>query len=377
MNKIKIIADINIPYLKGVLEPYADIEYYPGNLITNSKVKDADALIVRTRTKCNSDLLDGSEVRFICSATIGFDHIDTDYCEKHNIKWTNAPGCNSSSVQQYMASALVRLSRNHNFSLANKTMGVVGVGYVGKKVVSLAEYFGINVLLNDPPRMRNEGPCGFVSLDGILRDSDIITFHVPLNMSGEDKTYHMIDEKLLDKVNNGSYIINTSRGEICKTNALKKALKSGKIAGAVIDVWEHEPEIDIELLNMVDIGTPHVAGYSADGKANGTSMSVQALSKFFRLGLDNWMPTGIPVPENNLIDIDNNLKSFEDILAEATYTAYNISEDDNRLRLSPHTFEEQRERYPLRREYNSYWIRLSKKHRDIERILRRMGFKMK
>ena len=375
MSKIKVVADINIPFLQGVLEPYAEVEYYPGNLITNSKVKDADALIVRTRTKCDSGLLKGSKVRFICSATIGFDHIDTDYCKKNNIKWTNAPGCNSSSVQQYIASALVTLSRNHNFSMANKTLGVVGVGYVGKKVVSLAEYFGINVLLNDPPRMRNEGPCGFVSLEGILRDCDIITFHVPLNMSGEDKTYHMINEKLLGKVNNGSFIINTSRGEVCRTDDLKRALRSGKIAGAVIDVWEGEPEINTGLLNLAEIGTPHIAGYSADGKANGTSMSVQSLSTFFNLGIDDWMPANIPVPENTLIDIDNNLKSFEAILAEAAYKTYDILEDDNRLRLSPFTFEEQREKYPLRREYNSYRIRLSKKHRETERILRRMGFK--
>lgn len=376
-NKIKVVADANIPYLKGVLEPYAEVEYYTGNMITSSRIKNADALITRTRTKCNAELLDGSDVKFICSATIGFDHIDVDYCKKNNITWTNAPGCNSSSVQQYIASILVTLSKMHNFTLANRTMGVVGVGHVGKKVVSLAEYFGINVLLNDPPRMRNEDPCGFVSLDGILRDCDIITFHVPLNMSGEDKTYHMIDEKLLDKVNSGSFIINTSRGEVCKTSALKRALNSGKISGAVIDVWEGEPDIDLELLDMAEIGTPHIAGYSADGKANGTSMSVQSLSRFFNLGLNKWTPPDIPVPGNTVIKIDNTAKSFEETIDEAIYATYNIMEDDKRLRHSPHTFEEQREKYPLRREFNAYSVELTNKHREVERILRRMGFEIR
>ena len=375
MNRIKIIADNKIPYLKGVLEPYADIEYYPGKMITSRIVKDADALFIRTRTKCNRDLLDGSNVKFITSATIGFDHIDTDYCKKQKIIWTNAPGCNSSSVQQYVASALVTLSRKHGFSLRNKTLGVIGVGHVGTKVVSLAEYLGINVLLNDPPRMRNESPCGFVTLEGILRDCDIITFHVPLNMSGEDKTYHMIDDKLLEQTNHDSFVINTSRGAVADTNALKNALKSGKIAGAVIDVWEGEPEIDNELLDLADIATAHIAGYSADGKANGTAMSVQAVSKFFNLGIENWRPDNILLHDNTVISINNKTKSYEDIIAEAVIATYNIMEDDKRMRQSPGTFEKQREDYPLRREFSSFTVKLSNKDKEVERVLRRMGFK--
>jgi erythronate-4-phosphate dehydrogenase len=376
MSKIRIIADEDIPFLKGVLEPYAEIEYYHGNKITGRDIKNADALIVRTRTKCDRDLLHGSGVKFIASATIGFDHIDVDYCEDHNIIWTNAPGCNSSSVQQYIAAALVTLSHKYEFSLKNRTMGIVGVGHVGTKIVKLAEHLGITILMNDPPRMRNEGLCGFVSLDGILRDCDIISFHVPLNMSGEDKTYHMIDEQLMNKLNPGTFIINTSRGEIADTRALKKAIQSGKVAGTVIDVWENEPGIDIDLLNSVDIATPHIAGYSADGKANGTSMSVQSLSKFFNLGLDNWSPSGIPVPDNTLIKPGNKSAPAEENIAGAIISTYNISADDRALRLSPETFEKQRANYPLRREFNSYSVKLEYKDRYTERILRRMGFKV-
>jgi erythronate-4-phosphate dehydrogenase len=376
LDRIKIIADKDIPFLKGVFEPYAEIEYYRGNDITNKVVKNADALIIRTRTKCNRDLLQGSTVKFISSATIGFDHIDTDYCKKNKITWTNAPGCNSSSVQQYMAAALMYISKKHNFSLKERTIGIVGVGHVGTKIVKLAEYFGMTVLLNDPPRVREERLCGFISLEGILRDCDVITFHVPLNITGEDKTYHMIDEKLLEKVNPGTFIINTSRGEVADTESLKKALRSGKVAGAIIDVWESEPDIDVDLLNMVDIGTPHIAGYSADGKANGTSMSVRALSRYFNLGIDNWKPASIPVPEKTVIDIKNRSASGEDIIGETIINTYNISEDVLRLRQSPETFEKQRADYPVRREFNSYSVKLERKNRDTERILRRMGFRV-
>ncbi|UCH15897.1 MAG: 4-phosphoerythronate dehydrogenase PdxB [Bacteroidales bacterium] len=371
---MKIIADKDIPFLKGVLEPYAEIEYYSGSQITNEVVMDADALITRTRTKCNSELLHNSNIKFISSATIGFDHIDTDYCKKNKIEWTNAPGCNSSSVQQYVAAALIHISRKYNFSLGNRTLGVVGVGHVGSKIVKLAEYLGMTVLLNDPPRVRNEGLCGFVSLDGILRDCDIITFHVPLNMSGEDKTYHMINKNLLDKVNPGTFIINTSRGEVADTGDLKNSLSSGKIAGAIIDVWEGEPDIDVDLLDLVDIGTPHIAGYSADGKANGTAMSVRALSKYFNIGIDNWKPVNIPVPDNTEININNSSEPGENIIAEAVINTHNISKDDIRLRQSPGTFEKQRAEYPLRREFDSYTVRLARKDRNVVRILRRMGF---
>jgi erythronate-4-phosphate dehydrogenase len=376
MRRIRIVADEDIPFLKGVLEPYSDIEYYPGNKITGREIANADALIIRTRTKCNRNLLQGSGVRFIASATIGFDHIDTGYCREHNIEWTNAPGCNSSSVQQYIGAALIALSEKYGFSSGSRTIGVVGVGHVGTKVVKLTEHLGMTVLMNDPPRMRKEGLCGFVSLDGIVRDCDIISFHVPLNMTGEDRTYHMIDDQLLGRLNPGTFIINTSRGEVADTGALKRAAKSGKVKGLVIDVWENEPDIDIDLLNSVDIATPHIAGYSADGKASGTAMSVRSLSRFFCLGLDDWKPSGIPVPDNTLITLSDKSAPAQENLARAIISTYNIMEDDRRIRMSPGTFEEQRANYPLRREFDSYSVRPANKNNDTKRILRRMGFKI-
>ena len=250
---MKIIADNKIPYLKGVLEPLANIEYYPGKEINAAKLKNADALIIRTRTKCDKTLLSGSSVKYIATATIGFDHIDTAYCDANNIQWTNAPGCNSGSVMQYMASALIRIAFKHNFSLSDKTIGIVGVGHVGSKVAKLATALGIKVLLNDPPRERIEGSKEFVSLEEIQKNADIISFHVPLNLGGPDKTYRLFNKDFLNGIKNEAVIINTSRGEIVSEKILKEGLKNKRISAAVLDVWENEPEIDEGLLKLVDI----------------------------------------------------------------------------------------------------------------------------
>lgn len=373
---MKAIVDKDIPYIEGVLEPFVDVEYHSGKDITNEIVNGADALIIRTRTKCNENLLKGTKVKFIASATIGYDHIDTEYCDQNGVAWTNAPGCNSSSVQQYMASALLTLAEKQNFYLKQKTLGIVGVGNVGKKVMRLAEYLGMRVVLNDPPRMRNEGPCGFVSLEGILREADIITFHVPLTMEGQDKTYHMVDKEFLNKVNKGTIIINTSRGGIIDTTALKAFTDSGIIAGAVLDVWENEPDIDREMLNMADIATPHIAGYSADGKANGTAMSVQALSKFFGLELHDWYPDDIPEPLQKEITIDGKGKIEQQVFKEAITATYKIMEDDKTFRHDPARFEYLRGNYPLRREFGIYTLKLKNVNNETRTNLMRFGFKI-
>ena len=373
---MKIVADNRIPFLAGALEPFSDIIYLPGRDITKEIIHVADALIIRTRTRCDEHLLQGTSVKFIASATIGFDHIDTAYCKRNDIFWTNAPGCNSSSVQQYIASALITLSHQKGFDLRNKSLGVIGVGNVGSKVVRLAEQLEMNVYLNDPPRQRKEGSCQFISLEGIIRECDIISLHVPLNLDGIDKTSQMIDDSFLGKVSKDTIIINSSRGEVVHTTALKNALKSGLVSAAVLDVWENEPLIDAELLHLADVATPHIAGYSADGKANGTMMSVRALSKFFKLGIDNWIPNDIPEPPERNIRVDCNDKSDDMIVQEVILATYQILEDDRRLRESASTFEQQRGEYPLRREFNAYHVILSETRPEVQRRLKRLRFKV-
>ena len=373
---MKIIIDNKIPYIKGALEPFAEVIYLPGDKTTSELIKDADALITRTRTHCNAELLSGSTVKFIATATIGFDHIDTDFCEQSDISWTNAPGCNSKSVEQYIASALVVLAERKNFALKEKTIGIIGVGNVGAKVARLCEILGMRVLLNDPPRARTEGNKGFVNLDELLRESDIITLHAPLNMEGIDKTFHLVDDQFMSAAKKNPVIINSCRGEVTDTNTLKSALRSGQISGAVIDCWENEPKLDRELLNLADLGTPHIAGYSRDGKANGTSMSVRALSKFFNLGINNWKCSGIEPPKSPDIFIDGTGKSTQQILAEAIISTYDIRKDDQRLRQSVETFEKQRGDYPVRREFPTF--RIFCKINNIKAIhkLNQLGFKL-
>ena len=373
---IKIVADDKIPFLKGALEPYSEVVYLPGKEFSRDILKKADALLIRTRTKCTESLLKGTNVRFIGTATIGFDHIDTQYCEKHKITWTNAPGCNSSSVQQYIAAALLKISSEYSFNLKDKTLGIIGVGNVGSKVEKFARTIGMNVLLNDPPRARTEGKKDFHSLKTVLYESDIVTVHVPLNIVGEDFTYHLFDEKSFKKINKGAWFINSSRGEVTNSYALKKVLGSGKLSGAIIDVWENEPDIDLELLEQAFIATPHIAGYSTDGKANGTAMVVNSLCKYFDIQLKNWYAEDVPQPLSPVITIDAQDKSEEDILREAVIHTYDIDSDDKKLRFSPSYFEKQRGDYPLRREFPSYKIDLSGENKKVQKILEELGFRV-
>jgi len=356
---MKIVCDLHIPFLKGALEQYADVTYMPGSEITHDSILDADALIIRTRTHCDANLLEGTKVRFIATATIGYDHIDTEWCESHGISWTNAPGCNSWSVQQYMGSLLVNLSRHFGFRPKDKTIGIIGVGNVGSKVARLASLLGFRVLLCDPPRARKEGSDGFVTLKEIISNSDIISCHVPLTRDGEDVTYHLFDRSLLSSLRNDQILINTSRGEVVDNSALKEILAERKILAAALDVWENEPVIDSGLLQLLFCGTPHIAGYSLDGKATGTTMCVQALGQFFELPCRNWEVSEIPVPEQPLeFNIDASQKKPQDVLGDAILYTYNVLDDFNVLRADISGFERQRSLYPVRREFPAFSIRL-------------------
>lgn len=373
---MKIIIDNKIPYIKGALEPFAEVIYLPGSKTTPEVVKNADAIITRTRTICNEKLLAGSKVKFIATATIGFDHIDTEYCRKAGIAWTNAPGCNAKSVEQYIASALFSWSLSRRQRLAGKTIGIVGVGNVGKNVVRFCEIVGMRVLLNDPPRERTEGSSNFVSLGTIQDQADIITFHVPLSFTGRDATFHMVDEDFLSGVAKKPVLINSCRGEVFDTKAVTSALRNGKIADAIVDCWENEPLIDVELLDTAFLATPHIAGYSKDGKANGTAMSVQAVSRFFNLGIDNWQPAEVELPPSTEIEIDGAQRSDEALLAEAVLSTYNIETDDETLRNNPANFELLRGDYPVRREFPVYTVHARNANSNVVEKLRNIGFKI-
>ena len=373
-SNMKLIIDDKIPYIRGAFENVAEVIYLPGSKTTPEVVKDADAIVTRTRTICNEKLLAGSSVKFIATATIGFDHIDTDYCQKSGIKWTNAPGCNSKSVEQYIASTLFVLAERKSWALNEKCIGVVGVGNVGSKVARICEMLGMKVLLNDPPRERVEGSEKFVCLQQVMEEADIITLHVPLNIKGEDATFHMGNELFFDSLNKKPILINSCRGEVVETNAVKAALKAEKISGFVCDCWENEPNIDLELLGLTEIATPHIAGYSKDGKATGTTMSVQAISNFFGLGMNNWQPSGVELPTNPTIEIDGEGMTEQEIISKAILHTYDIRNDDDSFRKNVVLFEQLRGDYPTRREFPAFTIQAKNMDEKIQKKLKQMGF---
>ena len=253
---MRIIADTNIPFLKGVLEPYAEVVYLDGRAIDRAAMQDADALIIRTRTKCNEATLQGSRVQFIASATIGMDHIDLPWCKEHGIEVQNAEGCNAGGVADYVFSALYGIASRRAIKLDEAVIGIVGVGNVGLKVEYMARTLGFKVLLNDPPRAAKEGPEGFVELDELLEKSNIVTMHVPL----DETTRNMADDRFFAKMRPGTIFINASRGEVVDESALLHARP--KLAALVLDTWCNEPNVNPNLIDICDIATPHIAGYS-------------------------------------------------------------------------------------------------------------------
>ncbi|NLZ95077.1 MAG: 4-phosphoerythronate dehydrogenase, partial [Bacteroidales bacterium] len=333
---MKILADAHIPYLQGVAEQFGEVTYLPGNQFTKETVKENDVLIVRTVTRFDENILADSNVKLICSATIGFDHIDTHYCEQNNIAWRTAPGCNASSVEQYITTSIVRMAQKHNFELKDKTIGIVGVGNVGEKVAHACQLLGMRVLLNDPPRQESEKSDTFVDLDTIQREADIITFHTPLTKKGQYATFYLADTSFFKELSKRPIIINSSRGAVVSNEALKSALKKGEVSGAIIDTWENEPNIDSELLEMVDIATPHIAGYSADGKWNATKMSLQTINDFFELRKDPIKLLPIVEPENSIIDLSQ--YKNDDQLTKALLYSYDPLEDSTQLKKNPHKF---------------------------------------
>ena len=371
---MKFVIDDKIPYIRGAFEPFGEVIYLPGSKTTPAIVKNATVLVTRTRTICNEHLLKDSQVKFIASATIGYDHIDTEFCARAGIHWTNAPGCNSKSVEQYIVSALFCLAEKHRFELKGKSIGIVGVGNVGSKVAKVCEVLGMEVLLNDPPREREEGPDHFVSLEEIMERAEVITLHVPLNRTGIDKTYHLADKAFFRHLKKHPILINSARGEVVDNQAALMALRHGWISGLVLDCWENEPNINLELLDHSDIATPHIAGYSKDGKANGTRMSVQAVSRFFQLGINDWQPQNVETPFNATVEINASNLADEEIIKQAILATYDIRRDDERLRKNPDQFEKQRGNYPVRREYPTFTVYPQNVERRMIEKLLRLGF---
>ena len=340
---MKVVADIDIPFLQGVFEPYGEVVYKKGDQIAREDVLDADVLIVRTRTRCDENLLDGTSVKMIATATIGMDHIDMDYCASRGIHVENAAGCNAGGVMQYVFSALYGVAARIGIKIEEFTLGIIGVGHVGSKIEAMARYLGLNVLLCDPPRAAAEGPEKFCSLEYLLENSNAVTMHVPLN----ETTRGMADETFFALMRPGAIFINAARGEVIDEQALIAA--APKLAAIIIDTWCNEPNINIDLLDVCAIGTPHIAGYSLQGKQNATMMAVQAVARFFDLKeLKDFVPVDED-PTHTPVLLDLKGKNHGEIAAVFQYN-YPIFTDDFRLRMEPEKFENMRGGYQYRRD---------------------------
>jgi erythronate-4-phosphate dehydrogenase len=380
---MKIVADQKIPYIDLAFGTFGTLLRPESGAIDNTVVCDADALIVRSETKVDEKLLTGSKVSFVGTATIGTDHVDTDFLNKRGISFTSAPGCNSFAVMQYIAAVLFTTAKRNSFELAGKSLGVIGVGNVGSKIVRVAKAMGMNVLENDPPLARSTGDPRFVSLDDLM-GADFISVHVPFTRAGADPTFHLFDEKKISAMKPGSILINSSRGGVVDGNALKKALKVGHLAATVLDVWEHEPNIDLELLSLCAIGTPHIAGYSIDGKVNATRMIYQAFCAHFNFP-QMWDASNIvPPPKNPVITIDENA-SNEVIVSRIVKQCYNIEKDDENLREISSIPAEERGRffkqlrgsYNFRHEFSQFTVVLQTENPSLRDMLKSFGLKIR
>lgn len=330
---MKIIIEKNIPFIKGMLDNVAEVSYMAPDEINAAAMRDADALVTRTRTRCDASLLEGSKCRFIATATIGTDHIDLDYCRSHGITVKNAPGCNAPAVAQYVFAVIAAL-RGLDTGF---TLGVVGAGHVGSIIVDWAKDMGINTLVCDPPRADAEGKEGFTDMEEIARKCDVITFHTPMTRDGKYPTFHLLDRNLVDKMERKPLIINSARGPVTDTQALLYGLHSGKIGCAAIDCWENEPGISPELLDLAAVATPHIAGYSLEGKIRATRMSLDSLTSHF--GLPN-VEMAEKVPEG----------AATGVTLASVASSYNPLDDTEALKSSPESFEKLRNTYNYRDE---------------------------
>ena len=374
---IHIVVNKHTPYVVQAFEKIGKVTALGSREITKDTVQDADVLIVRSETKVDCDLLEGSRVKFVGTVTIGTDHVDKEYLAKNGISFVSAPGSNSNSVSEYVTGALLELAHIKGFSLQDTTIGIIGVGNVGSKVWRKAEALGLRVLLNDPPLERQGSTFPLRSLDELM-EADILTLHVPLTRSGPDATHHLFDEKRIRSMKQGAILLNTSRGPVVESEALTRALRDRHLGGAVLDVWEGEPTINTSLLELVTLGSPHIAGYSLDGKVNALQMNYEAVCRFLSLPIHMDLKTLVPDPMQPEIKIGAMKLPWEYMLRDIVKECYDICLDDRCLRSLgdiPETecskyFQKLRAEYRIRREFFNFTVSLFHKVNEAKELAR-------
>jgi len=374
-----IAVDEQIPYWEQAFRQFGQVRLFSGRDLRPEHIRDVDVLVVRAITPVNADLLDGSSVRFVAAASAGIDQIDQAWLKARGIHFGYAPGCNADSVSEYIVTALHIIASRRGWDLKRKSLAVIGVGNVGSRVAKKAVALGMNVLLCDPPLRDLTGDNRYRPMDDVL-GADILSFHVPLSSAGPYSTWHMLDQEMLDRLSPGQFLINTSRGAVFDSRALKAALQGKRISGAVLDVWEGEPEIDYSLLELTDIGTPHIAGVALDGKIRATEMVREELSKFS--GVQS-SPLPDSVYPGAKILYPKPGSSGQEAVTSVLQQGFEILKKDEKLRALGSVpasqaragFDQLRNEHPLRLEFSHLIVDLGSTHSDVAEILRALGFK--
>lgn len=354
---MKIIVDENVIFAKNAFGFFGDVTLVDGRNITHKLIKDADILIIRSVTNISKQLINNTNLKFIGTATIGVDHIDFEAIKQNNIYFSDAKGCNSYAVAEYVLTAILAIADKHNLTLEGKSIGIIGYGNVGKKVKVLSETIGLKPIVNDPPLEHANFNYPFQSLNEAL-NCDIVTFHVPLIKDGIYKTVGLLNQDNISLIKKDAIIINTSRGKVINNQVLlNKIINNNNLA--VLDVWENEPNCLKELVNKVEIATAHVAGYSYEGKVIGTKIIYDALCNFL-----NVKPVWQPPIFNKIIKKYNynNKTSLKQNLIQITKDIYDIYQDTANFKYqmslpnSEKQFDLIRKNYPLRNEFPNYMV---------------------
>ncbi|WP_312491206.1 4-phosphoerythronate dehydrogenase PdxB [Pseudomonas cremoris] len=374
-----IVADENIPLLDAFFEGFGEIRRVPGRSIDRATVEQADVLLVRSVTNVNRALLEGTPVRFVGTCTIGTDHLDLDYFKQAGIQWSSAPGCNARGVVDYVLGSLQTLAEIEGADLNQRTYGVVGAGEVGGRLVKVLKGLGWNVLVCDPPRQIAEDG-DYVSLEQIIEQCDVISLHTPLTKSGNGSTWHLFDRKRLNQLKPGTWLINASRGAVVDNAALREVLLEREDLQAVLDVWEGEPQVDVDLADLCVLATPHIAGYSLEGRQRGTAQIYQAFCA--HAGQEASIQLSDLLPPLWLAEVHLNAETDPAwALATLCRSVYDPRRDDADFRRSlVGTVEEQRKafdllrkHYPARREIDGLKVRINGESAALSQIVSALG----
>jgi len=370
---VKILVDENMPYARELFSRTGTVVAVPGRPVPQAELDDADGLMVRSVTKVNAELLSGKPVKFVGTATAGTDHIDEAFLQEQGIAFSAAPGCNAIAVVEYVFSSLLLLAERDGFLLKDRTVGIVGVGNVGGRLQARLEALGIKTLLCDPPRADRGDDGEFLPLSTLVADADILTFHTPLFKQGEYKTLHLADEALLKALKPGSILINACRGPVVDNAALLKVLEQRDDLSVILDVWEPEPELSLPLLAKVDIATAHIAGYTLEGKARGTTQVFEAWTAFLGKPQQVALDTLLPAPEFGQITLHGELD--QPTLKRLVHLVYDVRRDDAPLRAVaaiPGEFDRLRKNYLERREWSSLQVQCDVE--PVAALLKKLGF---